>query len=299
MNVAGTSWDNFGSDMGGSLDTLETHIQKLCDEIEELVNVLMGYISQSIGMVLDWEQKYSKKTDEEIAKNEQYIDGNFTSSGGAKKADYWGVDLSDIAMRMAGGETTIIDKNGKVWTDLQQVMDARQEKLNDMAAGNQQLKNNSNSEYWSTEDQDKIQKNKNQQWLLNQLGKISGADTGAYTGDWSDGFSLDNGKLIKVHPKELILNKEDTSNILKTVDIVRGLSDWIDKQVDLMTNSSLSILNHLVDANIPAIDKEQNLNQRVQIEANFPNVTDHYEIEEALSNLSNDAAQYISANKNK
>lgn len=298
MNVAGTSWDNFGSDMSGSLDTLETHIQKLCDEIEELVNVLMGYISQSIGMVLDWEQKYSKKTDEEIAKNEQYIDGNFTSSGGAKKADYWGVDLSDIAMRMAGGETTIIDKNGNVWTDLKQVTDARQNKLNAMAT-NQQLKNNSNSEYWTMEEQDKIRKDKNQDWLFKELGKIRGADTGAYTGNWSDGFSLDNGKLIKVHPKELILNKEDTSNILKTVDIVRGLSDWIDKQVDLMTNSSLSILNHLVDANIPAIDKEQNLNQRVQIEANFPNVTDHYEIEEALSNLSNDAAQYISANKNK
>ena len=298
MNVAGTSWDNFGTDMGGSLDTLEAHIQKLCDEIEELVNVLMGYISQSIGMVLDWEQKYSKKTDEEIAKNEQYIDGNFTSSGGAKKADYWGVDLSDIAMRMAGGETTIIDKNGNVWTNLDQVKTARQEKLNAMAT-NQQLKNNSNSEYWTMEEQDKIRKDKSQKWLEDQINKIQGADTGAYTGDWSDGFSLDNGKLIKVHPKELILNKEDTSNILKTVDIVRGLSDWIDKQVDLMTNSSLSILNHLVDANIPAIDKEQNLNQQVQIEANFPNVTDHYEIEEALSNLSNDAAQYISANKNK
>ena len=299
MNVAGTSWDKFGTDMGGSLDTLETHIQKLCDEIEELVNVLMGYISQSIGMVLDWEQKYSKRTDEELAKNEQYIDGNFTSSGGAKKADYWGVDLSDIAMRMAGGETTIVDKNGNVWTNLDQVKTARQEKLNDMAAGHQQLKNNSNSEYWTLEEQQKIQDNKTQKWLDEQIGKIQGADTGAYTGDWSDGFSLDNGKLIKVHPKELILNKEDTSNILKTVDIVRGLSNWIDKQVDLMTNSSLSILNHLVDANIPTIDKEQNLNQQVQIEANFPNVTDHYEIEEALSNLSNDAAQYISANKNK
>lgn len=298
MKVAGTSWDNFGTDMGGSLDTLETHIQKLCDEIEELVNVLMGYISQSIGMVLDWEQKYSKRTDEEIAKNEQYIDGNFTSSGGVKKADYWGVDLSDIAMRMAGGETTIVDKNGNVWTNLDQVKTARQAKLNDMA-NNQQLKNNSNSEYWTMEEQDKIRKDKSQKWLDEQIGKIQGADTGAYTGDWSDGFSLDNGKLIKVHPKELILNKEDTSNILKTVDIVRGLSNWIDKQVDLMTNSSLSILNHLVDANIPTIDKEQNLNQQVQIEANFPNVTDHYEIEEALSNLSNDAAQYISANKNK
>jgi hypothetical protein len=55
MGVAGTSWDNFGTDMGGTLDSLEEHIQKLCDEIEELVNVLMQYISQSIGMVLDWE----------------------------------------------------------------------------------------------------------------------------------------------------------------------------------------------------------------------------------------------------
>ena len=36
----------------------------------------------------------------------------------------------------------------------------------------------------------------------------------------------------------------------------------------------------------------QALDQNVHIEANFPNVTDHNEIEMALSNLVNQAAQY-------
>jgi len=58
----------------------------------------------------------------------------------------------------------------------------------------------------------------------------SGAATGAYTGDWGfgQGFGPDNGKLIKVHPKELILNKKDTSNILRAVDIVRNMNTWVD-----------------------------------------------------------------------
>jgi hypothetical protein len=50
---------------------------------------------------------------------------------------------------------------------------------------------------------------------------------------------------------------------------------------------------------IPSTYNNQPIQQEVKIEANFPGVTDHYEIEEALSNLSNDAAQYISANKNR
>lgn len=301
MNVAGTSWENFGSDMGGTLDSLEEHIQKLCDEIEELVNVLMGYISQSIGMVLDWEQKYSKRTDEELAKNEQYIDGNFGSSGGGSGArNLVGVDLSAIAIRMKNGESTVVDKNGNVWTSIDDVVTARNEKLDNMRNEGQELKNDSSTDYWTKDEMKQITSEKDEKWLDDILNG-NGAASGAYTGNWAkgQGFGLDNGKIIKVHPKELILNQKDTSNILHAVDIVRNMNDWVDKQVQSMINFGQIKLGNLIDKTTPPVYETQSIKQEVTIQADFPGVTDHYEIEEALSNLSNNAAQYISANKSK
>lgn len=132
------------------------------------------------------------------------------------------------------------------------------------------------------------------------LKRNHGAASGAYTGDWGpgQGIGIDNGKIIKVHPKELILNKSDTRNILRAVDIVRNMNDWVDKQVQQMSSISSSKLDSLFNSAIPRYET-QPIKQEVTIQADFPGVTDHYEIEEALSNLSNNAAQYISANKSK
>lgn len=303
MNVAGTSWENFGSDMGGTLDSLEEHIQKLCDEIEELVNVLMGYISQSIGMVLDWEQKYSKRTDEELSKNEQYIDGNFGSSGGGGGLGFdIGVDYSAAIIALTKNGGTYTDEMNRTWTtdDIDTLKQVREKKLAYMEQeGSEVLKNGSSTDYWSDEEKKYITTNKDTKWLEEVLG--DGAASGAYTGNWAkgQGFGLDNGRIIKVHPKELILNQKDTSNILRAVDIVRNMNDWIDKQVQSMVDFGQTKLGSLIDKTTPPVYETQPIKQEVTIQADFPGVTDHYEIEEALSNLSNNAAQYISANKSK
>lgn len=303
MNVAGTSWENFGSDMGGTLDSLEEHIQKLCDEIEELVNVLMGYISQSIGMVLDWEQKYSKRTDEELAKNEQYIDGNFGSSGGGGGLGFdIGVDYSAAIIALTKNGGTYTDEMNRTWTtdDIDTLKQVREKKLAYMEQeGSEVLKNGSSTDYWSDEEKKYITTNKDTKWLEEVLG--NGAASGAYTGNWAkgQGFGPDNGRIIKVHPKELILNQKDTSNILRAVDIVRNMNDWVDKQVQSMINFGQIKLGNLIDKTTPPVYETQPIKQEVTIQADFPGVTDHYEIEEALSNLSNNAAQYISANKSK
>lgn len=305
MGVAGTSWDNFGSDMGGTLDSLEEHIQKLCDEIEELVDVLMQYISQSIGMVLDWEQKYSKRTDEELAKNEQYIDGNFSSGGGGGSSFDMTTDWNRVAMELAKGgpNSTAKDAFGNTWNydQLGEVMSNRSEKYDRMANGEQAYYEGSKAPI-SKEETDKILADRTKEKVKEEvIEAIKGADEGAYTGDWGfgEGFGLDNGKLIKVHPKELILNKKDTSNILRAVDIVRNMNTWVDDQVQSMINFGQAKLGSLIDKATPPVYETQPIKQEVTIQADFPGVTDHYEIEEALSNLSNNAAQYISANKSK
>lgn len=304
MGVAGTSWDNFGTDMGGTLDSLEEHIQKLCDEIEELVDVLMQYISQSIGMVLDWEQKYSKRTDEELAKNEQYIDGNFGGGGGLSGSSIdmrtdWNRVLAEIA---ANGSAKDVYDNEYTKADIDAIFAKRQEKLDAMADG-VKAEYEGSGEKFSDEDQANTVNNRQNPTIADEIYKKygSGAASGAYTGNWGkgQGFGPDNGKIIKVHPKELILNQKDTSNILRAVDIVRNMNDWIDKQVQSMVDFGQAKLGSLIDKTTPPIYETQPIKQEVTIQADFPGVTDHYEIEEALSNLSNNAAQYISANKSK
>lgn len=304
MGVAGTSWDNFGTDMGGTLDSLEEHIQKLCDEIEELVDVLMQYISQSIGMVLDWEQKYSKRTDEELAKNEQYIDGNFGGGGGLGGSSIdmrtdWNRVLAEIA---ANGSAKDVYDNEYTKADIDAIFAKRQEKLDAMADG-VKAEYEGSGEKFSDEDQANTVNNRQNPTIADEIYKKygSGAASGAYTGNWGkgQGFGPDNGKIIKVHPKELILNQKDTSNILRAVDIVRNMNDWIDKQVQSMVDFGQAKLGSLIDKTTPPIYETQPIKQEVTIQADFPGVTDHYEIEEALSNLSNNAAQYISANKSK
>ena len=130
MGVAGTSWETFGDDTGATLDSLEEHIQALCDEISKLVDVLMEYVATSIGMVEEWQSKYSKQVDANLAANESYIDSNFMgrSGGGGQiefdmRTDYNRV-MADIAKNGIG-----YTWDGKPITSLEEAANYRDIKL--------------------------------------------------------------------------------------------------------------------------------------------------------------------------
>ena len=108
------------------------------------------------------------------------------------------------------------------------------------------------------------------------------ADTGMYTGEWDGGSIRHNGRLAWLHQKELVLNAHDTENFLDAMNIVR--------QLDNLTSW---MANGLGDLFMPKVSMENGaLEQNVHIDASFPNVTDHNEIEEAFGNLVNLASQY-------
>ena len=111
-------------------------------------------------------------------------------------------------------------------------------------------------------------------------GKIM-MDTGGYTGSWGD-----EGKLAILHEKELVLNKEDTANMLAAIGMIRQISDVI----DLNAKSSGGAFSSLFAANVRT--GAQELQQDVHITAEFPNATDHNEILEAFDNVINLASQY-------
>ena len=107
-----------------------------------------------------------------------------------------------------------------------------------------------------------------------------GYDTGGYTGDWGP-----EGKLAFLHQKELVLNSSDTENILSAVSIIRDISNAIDRYASISRAIGLSLAPNIHTT-------ESTIEQNVKIEATFPNVSNHSEIEEAFNNLVNEAAQY-------
>lgn len=108
---------------------------------------------------------------------------------------------------------------------------------------------------------------------------ISKFDTGGYTGEWGS-----DGRMAMLHEKEIVLNKEDTANILDAVSIVRNIGSLI----SALNTSLVSGLSGT--ANIPNFGNNT-VDQNVHIEASFPNVTNSSEIEDALNNLVNIASQ--------
>lgn len=125
--------------------------------------------------------------------------------------------------------------------------------------------------------------------------------TGGYTGNWpmsqGDGLDSNNGRLGILHQKELVLNASDTENILDAVKIVRNMpniissiqdaiSDVVGERLSNMTNE---IGQGKVVSTTTGNNKEEN--NVYNIVAEFPNANSAAEIEQALLNLKNIAAQ--------
>lgn len=116
--------------------------------------------------------------------------------------------------------------------------------------------------------------------------QISGYDTGGYTGDWKD----NSGKLAFLHQKELVLNAKDTQNILDSVKILRAVIGSLDGNISSkLADIKFTNQNSKVSSDI--------LEQKVHIDASFPNVNSKKEIEEAFNDLLNLAAQRIMRRK--
>lgn len=113
---------------------------------------------------------------------------------------------------------------------------------------------------------------------------ITGLDTGGYTGSWGA-----SGKLAFLHEKELVLNAEDTNNILAAVGVVRSIEGALNSRALAMQGSMIQMLG----GNLPAIAQStEDKTITNYFDVQFPNATSSYEIEEALRNLANNADQW-------
>ena len=130
---------------------------------------------------------------------------------------------------------------------------------------------------------------------LHMLG-ISGYASGGYTGEF------DNGRLAILHEKELVLNQEDTKNILAAVELVRSFTPELMRSIEsTLDNNVVTLIGALVDkisGSTSIASTHDTIEQSVTIErVEFPNVTSSDEIQDAFASLVNDAAQWASRRK--
>lgn len=124
-------------------------------------------------------------------------------------------------------------------------------------------------------------------------GRIMKYATGGYTGDWGS-----DGRLAVLHQKELVLNQEDTKNMLAAVQSLRELAPSMIAEMRARISgtaaASQSLFGSRYSGTRSAFDrKATELAQSVQINADFPGVRDAIEIKEALESLVQTSAQRI------
>lgn len=133
-------------------------------------------------------------------------------------------------------------------------------------------------------------------WLTK--GQLSGYDTGGYTGDWAGG----DGRLALLHHKELVLNAQDTQNILAAVDSIRqitSLGSSISEAIASGIGNMIMSLTGLGNNNYGnlsgnATNEGDNI---FNITAEFPNADSVETIQEAIMSLPTLASQYLSRDR--
>lgn len=124
-------------------------------------------------------------------------------------------------------------------------------------------------------------------------GRIMKYASGGYTGDWGS-----DGRLAVLHQKELVLNQEDTKNMLAAVQNIRELAPSMIAEMRARISGTAAASQSLFGSRYSSMRsvfdrKTTELAQSVQINADFPGVRDAIEIKEALESLVQTSAQRI------
>ena len=269
-------------DVEDALDDTSEATENLTDESENLKDMINREVIPAIEDELDWVRKqtdaYAKQRGELLALIRTYEDYINTINQQIKKEASPGYDKNtDYSAVMAGYLASGGAIDSDIWKEVERQREAKieGEGLKKDYYGSRVGEKDYNpqaSNKWY-EDKDAVNE------ILKKLG-IQTFSSGGYTGDWGP-----EGKLAILHEKEVVLNAEDTSNLLHAISFIRDIISMIDTQA-----TYASLRNQM---SVPGVlANSEALEQTVTIHAEFPNVINHNEIEEAFNNLINTASQY-------
>lgn len=272
-------FDLINNDLGtidnavGKLQDYEDQILSLKDSSSKLAAELreaQEKIVQKDNEIRDWENKYKQATDPDAGSGSGGEGGAAGISDGIQKGD-------------------IVGYNGKYYYDSWGKSPAG--KLFSGQAGKVVVDKYSNTKYGGTQSKTGDYGVHISSLSGGDLGWVKESqlfDTGGYTGTWSDGFAgTKNGKMAWLHQKELVLNATDTENILNAVNAMRDV-------VSMMKTSSLGSFASFGNMS-NAWNRNTEVQQSIQIYADFPAAESATEIKMALEGLAQQAVQY--ANK--
>jgi hypothetical protein len=113
-------------------------------------------------------------------------------------------------------------------------------------------------------------------------------DTGGYIP--GDEFKNNEGRLAVLHKKEIVLNADDTVNILAAVDAVRSMANQMKEGAfDAVTGNIRAIGDMFGSVADGTVDS--GIDQYVTIQAEFPNADSVDEIRDAIMGLADEATQ--------
>lgn len=127
--------------------------------------------------------------------------------------------------------------------------------------------------------------NGNTAFFTDDFLKQHGFLTGGYTGKWPGGSSPMGGKFAMLHEKEMVLNQDDTYNMLAAVETVRKLGEVVDLR---------ALDSRIAGRTGGDLDPMElgTFEQNITIYAEFPGAVEHDEIRTAFDDLINRASQY-------
>lgn len=257
--------------MSTLLDNVANRYNNIANACQNAMETISGFFSDTDYSLMwqnaqDWDTAmYALQTREYMVENNIAGKGKYTSNaaGGLDLHDYWDQagnieDTNSVkeAAKAAMLREAKIRYSGNRYEDIESTISVLRRKFGeDTAEYNQVLQ------------------------LLHDM-KVPGFDTGGYTGEFGP-----EGKFAILHEKELVLNQQDTQNLLDTIDIVDKLLNNLEYQ-RLLQDFNISNIRNGINRQNDTIEQD------VTIHAEFPNVQNHNEIEMALSNLVNSASQY-------
>lgn len=261
-------------------------IPALSDELKEVGNVTAAYLKErdAIRAVIEELQRLAAMKGQQIEDLSGQTSGNNKNKGFVEGIDYSAM----MAKYLDDGG----DINSAEYLEMERQRNA---KIDYLIATDPEGKGDKS--YWGHQGAEasaamKSAYEENNDWFQDAAGKYdskaydenwkkiqgASADSGGYTGVWGPG-----GKLAMLHEKELVLKPLDTENLLSSMQLLKDISSMIDLNAAYglggLSASGVGGFNNVIE-------------QQVTITAEFPNATDHNEIEEAFNSLINKATQY-------
>ena len=314
MKTYGTSIEGFGRTTTTTIDNISQKSKTAKDDLKTMASEMSDAFKEIADYVSGWQEEFSGQIDtmleeiktliqsinEAIRKSAELTNGQSGAEGLIGSAEAiellnatglfgtWSKDGS-VGVKVDGKATNFVDYNAAL---IEEIDDAVARYANAKTGTEEREKLGEElkelfKRYWQFRDIVNRVYDPTNLTTNMDAPTFTSMDTGGYTGEWGD-----SGKFAMLHEKELVLNAQDTKNFLDALNISR---DIINSMIEMNARASSLALGDLFPSLVQ--DFGQTLEQTVTITAEFPDATDHNEIEEAFNNLLNTASQYANRNR--